>query len=337
MNIDQIKLSERRKVYKGINSIYHFLKENNIPLFGYSSLEYQLYGKLNFNKPIIVTTNKENKLFLDFFKELYKKTKLFFSLPTKNKYNYIYLLNLQPVLIIHFTKKEYPIQKNNGVSFIESFHSLQHLYYENTMTLTHSQYWSNWVNILLETNKHLINLDLPLLKPNKIDYNYEELLKYKPIITGGQAFDKIMNTKYFDKSKYQFIVTNKDILDEFNEDNIVIVNTVDDINYFYTHYQIKNNDEVVLDIFLYSKIVNYIEIDGQYYSNYHGILFHLLHDNIKYQCYVIKLLQHIDKNSINITTNNFFRVYQKNYVLEYSKNILQNRIKSYYKKKSEIN
>lgn len=63
MNIDQIKLSERKKVYKGINSIFYFLKENKIPLFGYSSLEYQLYGKLNYNKPIIVTTNKENKLF----------------------------------------------------------------------------------------------------------------------------------------------------------------------------------------------------------------------------------------------------------------------------------
>ena len=339
MNIDQIKLSERRKVYKGINSIYHFLKENNIPLFGYSSLEYQLYSKLNFNKPIIVVTNKENKLFLDFFKSLYKKTKLFFSLPTKNKYNYIYLLNLQPVLIIHFTKKEYPIQQKNGVSFIDSFYSLQHVYYENTMSLTHSDYWSNWVNILLETNKHLIKLNLPLVKPDKVDYKYSHLFKYNPIVTGGQAFDKIMNTTYFNNSKYQFIVTNKDILEEFDEDNIIIVNTVDNINYFYTHYQIKNNDKIILDIFLYSKITNYIEIDGIYYSNYHGILFHLLYDNINYRVYVTKLLQYIKTNNIDITTDKLFNVYQKNYILEYSKNILQNRVKSYYKRskiKNEI-
>ena len=335
MDIDQIKSSERKKVYKGINSLFYFLKENNIPLFGYSSLEYQLYGKLNYNKPIIVTTNKNNKVFLDFFKALYKKTRLFFSLPVKNKYNYIYLLNLQPVLIIHFTKKEYPIQQKNGVSYVESFHSLQHLYYENTMSLTHSQYWTKWVDIELETNKYLLNLNLPLTCPTKVAYNYETLFKYKPIITGGQAFDKIMNTTYFNKSKYQFIVTNKDMLEEFDEENITIMNTIDNINYFYTHYQIKNKDDIILDIFLYSKITNYVEIDGKYYSNYHGALFHLLYDNIDYRCYVTRLLQYIDTNNIDITTNDFFKVYQKNYVLEYSKNILQNRVKSYYKREEK--
>ena len=112
------------------------------------------------------------------------------------------------------------------------------------------------------------------------------------------------------------------------------MNTIDNINYFYTHYQIKNNDDIILDIFLYSKITNYIEINGKYYSNYHGALFHLLYDNIDYRCYVTRLLQYIDTNNIDITTNDFFKVYQKNYVLEYSKNILQNRVKSYYKRES---
>ena len=143
------------------------------------------------------------------------------------------------------------------------------------------------------------------------------------IITGGHAYDLLMNTNHFKNSKLQLITVNSTelIKELFNDNKIIEISYNDKIQYFYNHYQIFDNDILICEVFSYNRLVNYIKIKEYNLSNPHGVIFHLMLDKGN-QYYIIKLLNYIKNN---------FNVFQKNYLLDFAEKILCNRVTSYYK------
>lgn len=313
--------NERKKMYPAINDLYKFLIKNNISFFGVTQLDKQN----DFNKPFVVISEKDNKFFLDFFKSLYKKyykkrNQVFFSLPVKKRYHYIYMLNLQPVLIIYYRKNL--IEYNKRINL----HSLKHLYYEYTLPVNFSNYWSDWIKV----EDKILNLFLKNKsnKPNMINNHFLYLnLKIRgSILTGGRAYDIIMGTSYFANSHYDLITSDAPALinqlnkqyDIFDEIKVGYDNK---IPYFYTHIQLYFRGQLIFNIFEYSRLVNYIEIDEVMVSNYHGVCFHLLHESLNNDYYVKELLNKVKKDGI---VDNF-DIFQKKYPLEFAKIMLKKR------------
>jgi hypothetical protein len=330
-HIEAIK-NERKKMYPAIKDLHNFLIKNKINFFGVTQLD--SHNKENgFNKPFVVISDKDNKFFLDFFKGLYKKyykkrNQVFFSLPVKKRYHYIYMLNLQPVLIIYHMEKV-----DNFINRI-NLHSLKHLYYEYTLPVNFSNYWSDWMKV----EDKILNLFLKNKsnKPDMINNQFLYLnLKIKDLfLTGGRAYDMIMGASYFANSHYDIITSDTTVLVnqlkstydmEFDE---IKVNYDNKIPYFYTHIQLYFEGQLIFNIFEYSRLVNYIEIDGVRVSNYHGVCFHLLHESLNNDYYVKELLNVVKKNGI---VGNF-DVFQKKYSLEFAKTMLKKRNQKWQKK-----
>ena len=323
---EKIKENDRKSIYKAMNDICSFLIKNNINLFGISQLEYNVYGKLNFKRPITIITNKNNDFFLKFFKSLYEKykktkNKVFFSLPTKKRYHYIYQLNLHPVLIIYFSKP------------LSLLGSLKHLYYEYTLPCNSSKHWNDYVEIE----------DKFLKKHNTKDYNklikkkdsfkyiehYNDLMKYFSnnkdiIITGKHAYDLVFNTLFFTGEPIEIIVSSNDMVEKISKDFNLKIEKIEkeEITYFYSYYNLFEGDELILKVFVYSRLINYVKFGHLMLSNIHGIFFHLLYDNdenIDYICHCFPKIDFSKKEH---------QIFQMEYPINFSKNILHSKVSS---------
>ncbi len=235
------------------------------------------------------------------------------------------MLNLQPVLIIHF--------RQDLVNYVNriKLHSLKHLYYEYTLPVNFGNYWSEWIKvenkILTKFISH--NTRPPITNNNHFDYlnKLDDSIGTDTILTGGRAYDLMTGTSYFDNSNYDFITADapglisklKNLYDMvFDEINVEYTGK---IPYFYTHIQLYYNDVLIFNVFEYSRLINYIEINNRKLSNYHGISFHLLHESLDNDYYVKELLMNVKKNGL---VNNF-EVFQKNYSLDFVKKMVEKR------------
>jgi len=333
MNNNHIMNQERKKLYPALKDLHNIIKKEQIPLFGLSVIDLEFHNRLSYENPIYIITDKDNAFFIDIFKKLYKKynrtrNQVFFSLPTKKRYHYIYMLNLQPVLIIHFNKDPYPFYIKNSFKCTDILISLSHMYYEYTLPYNFSKFWLKWIKVESDGIENLLKLNYEQPKFKPINFNFEPILeKIKNrddlIITGGYAYDLLMNTNYFKNSKLQLITVNSTelIKELFNDFKTIEISYNDKIQYFYNHYQLFDNDVLICEMFSYNRLVNYVKINEYKLSNPHGIIFHLMLDKGN-QYYIIKLLNYIKNN---------FNVFQKNYLLDFAEKILCNRVTSYYK------
>ena len=320
----QVLNKDRKRIYPHMNDIIDFLLLYDIQLFGVTKLEYDVTNSIDFKKPITVITNHINDIFITFFKDLhdkYKKTKnkVFFSLPTKQRYRYIYHLNLHPVLIVYF---------NNDLPTLAS---LRHLYYEYTLPLNNSSKWNEWVKIehdfLMEFNKPL-KLKDELHEFKECYTKYFEYFKNNDeiIITGKHAYDVIFQTSFFYNEPVEIIVSSYDIVKELCEKFELEEKKIekDEILYFYGMYELYSKGKVVLKVFHYSRLINFITIGKLNFSNFHGVFFHLLYENLDNSKYIQHGIPLIDVDKER------FKVFQINYKEIFAKNILENKVKSYY-------
>ena len=98
-----------------------------------------------------------------------------------------------------------------------------------------------------------------------------------------------------------------------------------DILYFYGQYELYSNDKLVLKVFQYSRLVNFIKLGELNLSNFHGVFFHLLYDDIDNRKYIQHGIPLIDMEDER------FEVFQVNYKEIFAKNILENKVNSYYR------
>tara|TARA_B110000971_G_scaffold221865_1_gene271122 strand:+ start:425 stop:1501 length:1077 start_codon:yes stop_codon:yes gene_type:complete len=323
----------QHETQKSKNDMLHFIKDNNIVLFGRSALE--LYLGLELTLPVYTIFNKSLQLYKNFFNKLNRKYKYAYKIqPLLHKKTYYIEFRMVKYMYIYKINMDKYIVEQDGYKYVLPVIGLIDIYYMYSTPLYNSNFYVDLAKIEQTLMKKLFNknikikdkdlnninkyekdvytLFLKIVKPKYLDNNPHIL------ISGILAMNDIIDTDYIDS--IDIIVSYNQLQTEFQKlttvvKNLVMEKTTNKFQYFNDIYKVFLGKVHVLTYYITD--VPFCYYKEKQRCNYHTVLFILLYKylmttNKRYLDFINILLNKGSK--VNVLNDNNFTCFQNVFV-----------------------